>query len=381
MLGLFFLTPWLAGVGEAPAAAALGAVASAVTGEVRVILPDGGVRPLAVGDRVEAAYVIESAKGGKATLTLDDGSVVEVFEATRIEVNELLPEEKSKFSLSLFFGRIAAKLSKLRGDDLVITPTMVAGARGTEFLVGVADDGASVVSVNAGQVAVATDQEGRVTGEVQLGAGQEVEAAKLGEELRPRPLTLATLDDFLAFRQQRLMALQANMPEIIARLEKGIDPRLATLGRLQAMPVDRAKVLQDLDRKVKELKPEDAAQMAQLAIQAHMEAANLLQAVRDFRRERMRLRSTFVQSQRLQALLPGLAEQLGPQYQAVDQGLQRILARQQAVEQQEKMMAQRFGEALAPIQPLLKKFQAPPAEIPACVPTQPILDLFKKKSQ
>jgi hypothetical protein len=256
---------------------------------------------------------------------------------------------------------------------------MVAGVRGTAFSANVADDGASVVSVEEGTVSVATDRDGTITNQVAVGPGNEVMADQAGVTLKPRPITLASLDDFKVFRQQRLEAMQADLPQIISRLETGIDTRLASLDRLKAMPMDRAEILKELDEKAKGLGPEDAGQLAKLAIRAHLEAGNVLKMVRDFRRQRMRLKNTFVQSERLKSLLPNFSEKLGPEYAAVDDGLKRILARQEEVEQKEQSMAMQFNQSIAPIQPLLDKFKAPETGGSEPSAAKPIMEMFQKK--
>lgn len=340
-------------------AAALTAIVDSVDGQVELVFKDGRRIALKKGDKLEPNHVIESAPGGHAVLRLEDGSKFEVFQATRIEVNQLLPEEQSKFSLSLFFGRVVAKLEKLRGDDVAITPTMVAGVRGTAFSIGVAEDGATVLSVEAGQVAVSTDQAGEKTSQLDLAPGQEVLADKPGVTLTPQPVSAGTMEDWQAFRKKRMEGLKTNLPELIAKLEQGLDPRLASLDKIKALPQDRAAVLKKLDEKMASLGPTDIAEKAKLTIQTHMEAANTLGLIQRFRLERMRLNNTFVQAERLKSLLPSFAEQLGPQYKSVDEGVKRILARQQEVQAKETAITKEFLDNMAPAQPLLNKFMPP----------------------
>lgn len=358
---IFFLlsASFLFTAGDSSAAPQVSAVALKVKGPVQLVLENGKKKPLKRGDKILPAHVIDSGKGGHAILQLSDGSKVEVFEATKIEVNKLLPEEESKFSLSLFFGRVVAKLKKLRGDDVVITPTMVAGVRGTEFSVCVAEDGTSVVSVNKGRVAVTTDKPWDQTGGVSVEAGQEVLADKTGAILTPRPMQLGTLEAWTKFRHEKLIAMKADLPDIVSRLEKGVDPNLAILDKIRALPQDRAALLKKLDAKMKELGPADVAERAKLTIQTHMEAANVLSLVRRFRIQRMRLKTTFAQSERLKSLLPSFEEQLGPEFKSVDEGLRRILAREKEVKKKETAMAKDFNAAVSPAQPLIDKFKKP----------------------
>ena len=337
----------------------MGAKASEVIGRVVLVSKKGARQDVKVGDNIPANHVLITGPGAKAGLTLDDGSRVEVFESSRVEVNALLPEEKSKFSVSLFFGRVAAKLKRLRGDDVVITPTMVAGVRGTDFTVCVTEDGTSVVSVTKGQVAVSTDKAWDQTESVMVEPGQEVLADTAGATLIPRPIQLETLEDFKAFRQAKLEAMKADLPKIIADMEMGVDPNLQILDKISALPQDRAAVLKKLDEKLKELKPHDVAERAKLIIQTHMEASNMLSLVKRFRIQRMRLKSTFEQSERLKSLLPTFAEELGPEYKSVDEGLARILARQKEVDEKEQEIGAEFSASVGSAQPLIEKFQKP----------------------
>ena len=334
-------------------------VAKEVKGPVTLIMANGKSRPLKDGDKVGSNDIIESGPGGMAILNLSDGSKVEVFEATRLEVNEILPEEESRFSVSLFFGRVVAKLKRLRGDDVVITPTMVAGVRGTDFAVSVAEDGTSVVSVDKGVVKVSTDKAWDKTSGVEVEAGMEVLADKAGVVLTPRPMEIKTLEDWTEFRQAKLEAMKADLPSIIASMEKGVDPNLAILDKITALPQDRTELLKKLDEKLKTLGPADVAERAKLTIQTHMEASNVLSLVKRFRIQRMRLRSTFAQSERLKSLLPKFSESLGPEYASVDEGLKRILARRTEVEEKEQALSRDFKASVAPAQPLIEKFKKP----------------------
>ncbi len=333
------------------------AKAARVKGPVDIILPDGKRIPLSRGGRVEPGQTIACGPDSHLVLMVSDGSRFELFENTRIEVNNLLPQEKSRFSLSLFFGRVAAKIKKLKGDDVVITPTMVAGVRGTDFTVSVADDGASVLSVNEGQVNVSTDKQGEKSDEINVDPGFEVQVDQAGVVLKARPIKLESIEAWQAFRRQRLERLKDTLPEKVDQLEKGIDTNLAELDKLVAMPKDRARILETLDKKLEALGPQDAAQRAKLTIQTYMEAANTIALPQRFRMQRMRLKTVFAQSERLKDALHIFAEPLGADYKAVDRGLARILSRKKAVQAREMQIAQQFDAAMISIQPILEKFK------------------------
>ena len=94
------------------------AKAARLSGPIDIILPDGRRLPLSRGDLVQPGQTIACGPDSHLVLMVSDGSRFELFENTMIEVNKLLPQEKSRFSLSLFFGRVAAKIKKLKGDGV-----------------------------------------------------------------------------------------------------------------------------------------------------------------------------------------------------------------------------------------------------------------------
>ena len=357
VLGLLLVLFLLAQAAAVDASPITSAVAVKIQGEVTIIMPDGQKVPLAEGAEVSAGQVIDCGPKSRVILEIGDGSQIEVLEGTRIEVNKLLPQEESTFSLSLFFGRIAAKLKKIVSADIVITPTMVAGVRGTDFLVTVADDGASVLSVSTGLVQVSTDSDGVKPAMVDIRPGEEVQVDELGAILKARPVELETLEAYQAFRKQRLLKLKEKLPTVVDQLEQGIDKNLGRLEQIKAMPYDRAEILKKLNAEIEGLRPDQAAERAKLTIKAYMEASNVLNLVRDFRIQRMRLRTVFAQSERLKEVLPLIAEPLGADYKAADRGLARILTRQKEVREKEQLIAQQFEAVVTPIQPIIDKFK------------------------
>jgi hypothetical protein len=354
LLAVWFVFAQCGLVSAAPITSAL---AVKVQGEVNIIMPDGQKVPVAEGAVVSAGQVVDCGPESRLLLEIGDGSQIEILEGTRIEVNNLLPQEESKFSLSLFFGRIAAKLKRIVSADIVITPTMVAGVRGTDFLVTVADDGASVLSVSSGQVQVSSDSEGVKSPVIDIKPGEEIQVDELGAVLTAHPVKLDTLEAYQAFRKQRLLKLKESLPAVVDQLEQGVDKNLGRLEQIKAMPYDRAEILKKLDADIEALRPDQAAERAKLTIKAYMQASDVLSLVRDFRIQRMRLRTVFAQSERLKEVLPLIAEPLGADYKAADQGLARILTRQKEVREKEQLIAQQFEAVVTPIQPIIEKFK------------------------
>jgi hypothetical protein len=140
---------------------------------------EGEARRAATGDFVMSGEAIETGPGGFARVVMSDGSVMEVFEKSRAEVIDSRVYQRSSHALALFMGRVWAGVV---GDDEretsfeVVTPTAVAGVRGTQFSTGVAVDGATRVGVDQGTVSVRTE-----SGEVSLDAGEETTVEWDGE--------------------------------------------------------------------------------------------------------------------------------------------------------------------------------------------------------
>ena len=330
-----------------------------VTGQAEIILPDDTRKPLEQGDVILAGQSLETMPGASVVLKLPDDSTIEVFESSRVEINSILPKEKSKFSLSLFFGRITTAIKKLRGDDIVVTPTMVAGVRGTDFQVSVAEDGATVLNVEDGQVDVFTDKEGVKTSQVKVQPGQEVEAAQPGQILAARPATLDKIPAYQAFLKLRFDKMKEDLPGTVERIEQGIDRNLAAIDGLAAVPRDRAEVLKRLNEKLDEIPPENKAERARLTIQAYMETSKIYGAVQQFRIQRMRVETALIQSERLKDVLPTVAKPTSPEFIMSDKGLSRILGRKKEIRAQITLAAKQIDESLAPLRPFLDKFKKP----------------------
>jgi hypothetical protein len=102
---------------------------------------------------------------------LSDGSALELFEDTRVEVCDSRATESGINTAILYLGRIWATIAKDPYDRTAFeieTPTAVAGVRGTEFSMAVGIDGATRVGVDHGLVEVSSD-----VGAVELPAGKE----------------------------------------------------------------------------------------------------------------------------------------------------------------------------------------------------------------
>lgn len=154
-----------------------------VQGDVVAQPPKGKVfGKLAVGDQLRAGTRVRVGEG-RAELKFADGTKVRVHKNSEVRVAPRSPDKTS--SVSLFFGRVWSKVvKKVRGGRSfeVQTANAVAGVRGTELEVGVADDGAARVLVHTGKVEVA----GESGSAVPIGRGFEIQSRATGQLLKRR---------------------------------------------------------------------------------------------------------------------------------------------------------------------------------------------------
>ncbi len=139
-----------------------------------------------IGDGAEVAdrSRLRTGKDGEATLRFPDGSEAKVSPKSEIIVHAERTDQEPA-GATLFFGRVWSKVVKAVGGETsfeVRSANAVAGVRGTEFEVGVADDGSARVIVREGVVAV----EGEAGKPVNVARGFEVESDHQGRLDRTR---------------------------------------------------------------------------------------------------------------------------------------------------------------------------------------------------
>ncbi len=92
-------------------------------------------------------------------LRLLSGTLIELKPGSKILLNK---ELMKRSSVSLIHGRAKFSIKKLlrtKRDFNVYTPTAVAGVRGTEYEVGIAEDGSTAINVDEGKVVVDNGKE------------------------------------------------------------------------------------------------------------------------------------------------------------------------------------------------------------------------------
>jgi outer membrane protein assembly factor BamB len=141
---------------NAPAAPSLPAEVIFGSGEVDG-QHDGTWSDLEVGTKLGKGDAVKVGAASECQLKFADMAVVSIRENTQVSIDSLiLNQSTSQVKLGLKSGTVLSKVKKLSGGErfAVRTETAVGGVRGTEFGVTVTPQGATLVSVKDGTVAV-----------------------------------------------------------------------------------------------------------------------------------------------------------------------------------------------------------------------------------
>ena len=114
--------------------------------------------PVVSSTQLNISDKIQTKKGSMCELTLDDGSLIKIKENSTLEINELSEDASATKKNSVFkllIGKIWSK-AQLQNESTfkVVTPTAIAGIKGTEFAIIVSIDGSSDILVFKGSVEV-----------------------------------------------------------------------------------------------------------------------------------------------------------------------------------------------------------------------------------
>ena len=209
------------------------AIFEQVQGEVKVLGADSAVRPAQAGMLVQGGEIIETGAKSSARILLPDESVLELKESTRIELNDSRENARGISSVLLYLGRMWGDIAKnLDGDTTfeVVTPSAVAGIRGTIFSAGVGMDGETRVGVEEGVVEVAGE-----TGSVAVAADQET-TVELGAAPRPASPYRRGEDQWRQWANARQQAIMSKADLLPERLMKNIEePRQRFIAQAEEM--------------------------------------------------------------------------------------------------------------------------------------------------
>ncbi|MBN1697511.1 MAG: FecR domain-containing protein [Spirochaetales bacterium] len=194
-------------------------------GEVDIRDLKGAMYEAVEGDELLVGYSVITGPDGYAEVQ-SDGSLIRINENTIFKLMETEKEGKKTDVLSCLAGSVYLKMKSLTEDEngpLITTQSAVLGVRGTAFSVFTGIDGASLIAVDEGKVAVSA-------------AGESVElAAEEGVEVRPGeapgekfPVLRGKLD-FRTWNEARLVEFDKDPVEAIGRVKRQMDVLIAKL--------------------------------------------------------------------------------------------------------------------------------------------------------
>ncbi len=134
---------------------------------------DNGWRKAKPKTELATSDKVRTGRRSVARLKLGDGSKVLLLQNSQAEMENLSSVEKT---IKLLKGRVRAIVAKIHGGNhfQIKTPVGVASVRGTDFEVGISEDGQKMeVSVNEGQVGVG--RLGALASEVVLNPGEKIQ--------------------------------------------------------------------------------------------------------------------------------------------------------------------------------------------------------------
>jgi len=204
--------------------------------------PGAAWQPASINQKLRPGQSVRTGPHSRMALLLDDDTQVRLNEKTALEIQSVQakPRSAGQTKFRQLLGRAWVQ-SKTPPKELVWrTPIAVAGIRGTDWEMEVAEDGRSLLSVFSGEVAFSND-----LGQVRVGANEQAQVEqgkapvkRVVQNLKERvqwvtayqvdPLRHVTLDgDTLPSLRQRLSEMTATNPA--ARVQRG--RILADLGR------------------------------------------------------------------------------------------------------------------------------------------------------
>lgn len=198
---------------------------------------------LTTGQTLSTGDKVVTGTGCSVVLQLRDGTTLEIAEESHLVIGEESIDGGKKRIFSLQFGNLLAKVKKLASSDenfVIVTPTSIAGVRGTAFSVSVGEDGASHVGVSEGSVAVQSELSEKETPTL-INPNEAVETSATGAENKKKfdPAKF----QFKAWRDGNREILNKNFA---ARAEKMAE-------RFKNNALQMAKAQEDLRETIKKL--------------------------------------------------------------------------------------------------------------------------------
>jgi tetratricopeptide (TPR) repeat protein len=227
--------------------------------------------PIRVKQTLQPGQQLRTGAGARMALLLSDRTQIRLNQNTQVEIQAIQPAPRSAGQTK--FRQMSGKAwvqSKTPPKQLQWeTPTAIAGIRGTDWEMNVAEDGRSLLSVFSGAVAFAND-----AGKVEVGASQE-SSAESG-----KPLNAAVVKDL----KNRIQWVTAYRPEPLRQIHlESADPTVLrqalseTGGTDAASLIRRARLLSDMGQRAEA----EAAYSAALKLEPDATAAQVGMALLD----------------------------------------------------------------------------------------------------
>ncbi|TGK06160.1 lipoprotein LipL45 [Leptospira fletcheri] len=199
-------------------------------GESKIQHADLTEEKAGLGASLKSGDKLVTKAKAKVDIQFADGSAIRISENSQLEFATLALNAKGNTDtrLALVSGKVFAKVNKASKDDQfsVITPTAIAGVRGTSFLVDRTKPDKSVIKVLEGSVAVSPRVkalEGLSDEEIDANAGlkkvkESLEKAEIVLEKNESSLVKASDKAFGTNDTAKVAALDKDIPKAVTKL-------------------------------------------------------------------------------------------------------------------------------------------------------------------
>lgn len=294
-------------------------------GTVDLRFGNGRREPAIIGDSLRSGDSVITGSLGYAELEREPSMSITVEPDTVFTLEETSDESETRDVLRCAIGSISYRFGKMSGrEPYLVTPSAIAGVRGTEVQVTAAEDGSSLFVVQSGLVSVQAEGE-----EVLLEADEGVEV-RPGEAPGEKFEVKRGKIDYSSWREERRSAFL----EDPASSAEGVERRLqGFVQKVEEFAPQYAEARRWLDYQREEMKKVGEAQGEEalkeyyrdhvfpLEVQSH----NLLITLRYWAKSAFSLRRFVVGRMYLSLKTANIASPENPEYQEFLEVYQRIL--------------------------------------------------------
>ena len=305
-------------------------VITEVSGQAAVLNSRGRSRPAKPGEVVRGSEIIETQADGRVKITLVDRSLLEVRPNSRVQINDSRLNPRGISSVLVYVGWIWAKVTARTVADYafeVEAATAVAGVRGTELEVAVAEDGSTRVGVREGRAVMENE-----AGSLRLGQDQTGEA---GYERAPEATGSYSeqAEFWLTWLGQHHLALFSDLEVFVIRMvtavldaranliERDREFREAYEGFEEQHPVAEKPAAKPEEEPAAEPETEDKKDQQERA-EAATEVHKLYRKARQAQKEAHRMECNYYLAEQARSAVARSPEKFSPsQVQAIAQSL------------------------------------------------------------